>query len=456
MDGTESGWRARWASRENARRRRAYEDTVEAWCLRGVRLQRLRAAAEDIPGRTRAGVPVDLPDDENVILVQPSTGLIQVPAVDDTVPPVPELSVIPVERAEPEARPPRGLRVVDAGIAVVTDRRLLLLGRKDDREWTYAELSGLAHDGSVPITLLYTHDGEVAGLRVPLGSAARFRLRLTLAYADATGQRGAVLARLDEAVAANRQSRPAAPVVATAEQAPARARLARPALAAASMLFVALAFATMTGSEAQYRPPTALPAHGGIPAVLATPSPATEVGPAASSAPEPPGTTTTPGTDPEAGAEGQILRPVGLVVPLPAATATARNPRDVPPAPAPGPVDRPRRPSPTPSAPASPTPSAPTPTDRCGAPENPYGYNYCGGALVFEPAADVCSYFVCVDGFWAGEGYLIRCGDGTVGMVSGKIGTCPDRQGRKDPVYGMAPASDDRPVSRGHGRLTGG
>ncbi|MGC1212146.1 MAG: hypothetical protein WA890_12875, partial [Micromonospora sp.] len=200
----------RWATRENARRRRAHEDAVEAWCLRGIRLQRLRASAEDHPS-IRPAVPVDLAHDETVVAVQPSTGLLTVPRHADL--PRAELSAVPVEQPESSSALPEGSRVTEAGTAVVTDRRVILVGRRRTRQWTYAELSGLTHHPTVPVTLLHGPTGAlVAGLRVPRGAAARFRLRLTLAYADATGQRRAVLARLDEAVAANRRTRPPSPV----------------------------------------------------------------------------------------------------------------------------------------------------------------------------------------------------------------------------------------------------
>ena len=60
---------------------------------------------------------------------------------------------------------------------------------------------------------------------------------------------------------------------------------------------------------------------------------------------------------------------------------------------------------------------------------------YCGGSRIQAPAADVCSYLACVADFWQGEGHMIQCGDGTVGMVGGRTGTCPQSQGRKQPVY---------------------
>ncbi|MGC5020326.1 hypothetical protein [Micromonospora sp. DT47] len=444
VDRIGSGWRARWAKRENARRRRAHEDAVEAWCLRGVALQRLRAAAEDAP-TIRPALPLDLAFDETVVAVQPSTGLVTVPRHVDL--PHPELSAIPV--AHPDTAPPmpEGSRVTDAGTAVVTDRRVVLVSRKRTREWTYGQLGGLTHHPAVPVTLLHGSNGAlVAGLRVPRGAAARFRLRLTMAYADATGQRDAVLTRLDDAVVASRRLPPAAPVLVSATQAPGYHRLTRPAVAAGVALVALAAFAAMADSDPTGQPPTALSTDGGV-VVTTTPGADTSIGPAASSAPaaDPvaPGRVA-PRPAPAGLAGGWFMPPpVDRRAPLPSDRATTPVPQTAGPpgrVPTPGGMPSPTL-GPTAPPPASPTPTptpTPTPVQRCGAPENPFGYTYCGGSLIHEPAVEVCGYFVCVDGFWAGHGYLTQCGDGTVGMVGGRYGSCPDRPGRKQPVYGMA------------------
>ncbi|MEV1146758.1 hypothetical protein AB0I76_24320, partial [Micromonospora sp. NPDC049799] len=224
-----SRWRGRWARRENIRRRRAYEDTLASWYVWGIRLLRLRAAAEDVPVGPARDLPVRLADGEVVVAVQRRAELVRVEAHRHADLPATELAVVPVRGRKRARGLPHGLRPVDAGTVVITDRRVVLLGRKADHEWTFPLLGGLAHYPTAPITLLHTLDGRrPTGLRVPLDDAAHFRLRLTLAYADAVGQRRLVLARLDEAVAATRRSRPPLPPVATADQAPVMARLARP------------------------------------------------------------------------------------------------------------------------------------------------------------------------------------------------------------------------------------
>src|SRR5690348_171691 len=41
------------------------------------------------------------------------------------------------------------------------------------------------------------------------------------------------------------------------------------------------------------------------------------------------------------------------------------------------------------TTPPKPKPTAPP--NLCGAPANPYGYNFCSGPLIYSPAAGVCS-----------------------------------------------------------------
>jgi hypothetical protein len=72
------------------------------------------------------------------------------------------------------------------------------------------------------------------------------------------------------------------------------------------------------------------------------------------------------------------------------------------------------------SALPSPTPSAtpvPVMVNLCGAPANPWGYNFCGGAVVMSAPSNFCRYFVCVPLFWSGNGALVECHDGMYSHV---------------------------------------
>jgi hypothetical protein len=79
-----------------------------------------------------------------------------------------------------------------------------------------------------------------------------------------------------------------------------------------------------------------------------------------------------------------------------------------------------------PSATVAPTKRA----SLCGAPANPYGYNFCGrGGYVLDPPPDVCSYFDCIPNFWNGTGHMEECQDGMYSMSGGRSGSCSHHGG---------------------------
>ncbi|MGC1213527.1 MAG: hypothetical protein WA890_19950, partial [Micromonospora sp.] len=213
-DGTVSGWRARWVRRENERRRTAYEAAVAAWRRHDDQLRQLCARAEE-PGErvaTPAGLPIPLEPGEVVVTVQPAAELVEVTARHAAGLPAPGLTVVPVEETDRSPRLPKGVAVADAGMAVVTDRRLILAGRGEHQEWPYEDLVGVAHDPDEPFTLLHTHGrGRIRGVRVPRSAASAFRLHLTLAYAEAIGARDALLDQLDEELVTHSRRQPAVP-----------------------------------------------------------------------------------------------------------------------------------------------------------------------------------------------------------------------------------------------------
>jgi hypothetical protein len=94
--------------------------------------------------------------------------------------------------------------------------------------------------------------------------------------------------------------------------------------------------------------------------------------------------------------------------------------------------------SPT-QAPPTPKPTAPAPTvapapaqqaqNLCGAPANPWGYNFCGGSFITNPAATICNYFNCIASFWNGRGYVMECSDTTFGKSGGISGSCSSHGG---------------------------
>ncbi|WP_309227191.1 hypothetical protein [Micromonospora thermarum] len=448
-----SSWRVRWAERENDRRRRAHAGDAEAWRRRADELTRLRIEATCFLG---SSLPPDVPvvrlrRGEVVYRVLPRVELVEVAARHLADLPAPGLAVDPAGTDAPARPLPPGIRAVDAGTAVVTDRRVAFLGRHHQRIWWYADLAGPAHHPRAPLTLLHTTDGTpLAGLLAPPPAALNLRFYLTLAFADGLGNRDAVAACLDDLVAAHQRTRPVAPPLAAPTQAPVIARLhdrrlAGAAAAVAASLVIGATFAvsrTLTPTVPSGTPSPVVvsdvtgpvdgsPTASGVPT---TPSPQPDGGspahptgatpPTAPAAPEPRGRRSVGGVPPGGGTQEGGPGPGGPS----AVPAMPDSPPVVVPQPPPS--------DPTPSVPPTPPSSAPTGPDRCGAPANPYGYNYCGGSRIHDPAADVCGWFRCVADFGRGKGHLVRCEDGLIGWVGGPGGTCATHRGARSPVYG--------------------
>jgi hypothetical protein len=134
----------------------------------------------------------------------------------------------------------------------------------------------------------------------------------------------------------------------------------------------------------------------------------------------------------DAGAAATDSPRVATTTSAPAAPTTPRpKPRIKPPPPAPKPT-----PTPTPKPTRKPTPK-PVARSTCGAPANPWGYNFCGrGSYLYSPAADVCGYFDCIPNFDNGVGYMVQCNDGMYSMSGGRRGACSYHSGEGRAVYG--------------------
>jgi hypothetical protein len=106
---------------------------------------------------------------------------------------------------------------------------------------------------------------------------------------------------------------------------------------------------------------------------------------------------------------------------------------------APSPSPSPRTPSPSPVArPPSPSTQAPPAAapNTCGAPLNPWGYNFCGGSLIYSPPSNFCAYFNCIKSFWQStKGYVDECHDGTYSHSGGRQGACSYHGGELRPLY---------------------
>ncbi|MFJ8828836.1 hypothetical protein [Micromonospora aurantiaca] len=343
--------RLAWARRENERRRQAYEAAARIWRRRADHLDRLSMEAAGFRGCTLPGttLPVPLDDGEVVYRILPTVDLVEVTARHLPGLPVPGRTLAGC--LDPADGPlPAGLRVVDSGAAVVTDRRVAFAGHDARRDWPLRDVRGLGHHPDRPVTLLHVADGGApAGLRVPAPGAANARFYLTLAHTDATGTREAFVEDVEALRSAHRAARPRPPRPLGPWDAPAdRAlpqRLAAAGVAAVAVLLGVTSAGTWTATAGQTDP-----AHGQATA------PATTAAPPAPGVPP----VATP-VDPSS----PVVRPTRSVPPPkhpPAATARsgARVLTTAPPVAGSPPARGGDRPSTPPSPPAGQVTPAPT------------------------------------------------------------------------------------------------
>ncbi|MFD6264436.1 hypothetical protein ACFWFK_25220 [Micromonospora chalcea] len=359
--------RLAWARRENERRRQAYETAARAWRRRAEHLDRLRIEAADFHGCALPGtaLPVPLDDGEVVYRILPTVDLVEATARH-----LPGLSVPGGTLAgclDPAEGPlPAGLRVVASGAAVVTDRRVVFAGPDVGREWPLRSLCSPGHHPGRPVTLLHGADGGApAGLRVPAPGAANARFYLTLAHADATGTREAVVEDVEALWSAHRAARPRPPRPLGPYDAPAERalpqRLAAAGVTAVAVLLGVTSAGTWTATAGQTDPAgrTAVhPATAPAPAVSSAPPAATPAGPPAPPAPRPPRPAPRP---PAAGSGDRVLSTAPPVAGSPSTHVGDRPPAPVEPSgpPAAGPVT----PAPSVSPTADPGPTGePDPT----------------------------------------------------------------------------------------------
>jgi hypothetical protein len=87
--------------------------------------------------------------------------------------------------------------------------------------------------------------------------------------------------------------------------------------------------------------------------------------------------------------------------------------------------------------PAATQPPIPRVVNTCGAPQNPWGYNFCGGNFITAPPPNFCSYFACIPSFWnQTKGYVDECLDGKYSHSGGRQGACSYHGGESRPLYG--------------------
>jgi hypothetical protein len=72
----------------------------------------------------------------------------------------------------------------------------------------------------------------------------------------------------------------------------------------------------------------------------------------------------------------------------------------------------------------------------CGAPQNPWGFTFCGGSVITSPPANLCSVFHCIASFWnQTNGYVVQCRDGLLSHSGGVRGSCSSHGGNGQTLY---------------------
>jgi hypothetical protein len=93
------------------------------------------------------------------------------------------------------------------------------------------------------------------------------------------------------------------------------------------------------------------------------------------------------------------------------------------------------------AAPPAPKPAPAGPAfNYCGAPANPWHYNFCAGSVIQPPPPNFCSYFNCITSFWTedrpNDGYVIQCVDGRFSLSGGEAGSpCSSHGGPSRTLY---------------------
>jgi hypothetical protein len=378
--------RVRWAQRENARLAAGHQKALAAWRQDGQTiLWYLEQAKSARPLSPPLGVK--LRRNERVLWTAANVSLVEVPEFGGLFTPVHEVysptrdtgGYLPLSYGQNSVR--------DNGFVAITDLRVLFVGGRANREWTFADLDGVAHGAQVPMTVMRVGNRQrLSGLVFSSDEAPAFQFYLSVAFADHRRDRAGFVAHLTNLLQYHRMRPPPAPAPADPAQAPSMAKL-------------------LGGF---YFGPSGAPAWRKLTPALVTIVGLICLGGALLAPPQ--GREATP-------ADRQA--PAALATSSPAAT------------PSPTPVES------TPAAPlpAPRTPTSPKPVNLCGAPKNPWNFNFCGGSTITDPPDDFCSYFDCIDNFWKGVGYVIQCKDNMFSQSGGRQGSCSYHGGNRRSLY---------------------
>lgn len=273
----------------------------------------------------------------------------------------------------------------DTGHVVVTTQRVFFDGATANREWAFAQLIGVVHGRHEPMTLMRVSNRQrLSGLVFEPTQALRFQFFLQLGLALHHHDRGGFVAHL-----ANLEAQLAQPQLPV----PARTGRRSPAVFLVPALVVAVVFLlciiVAIVSPAQPKRPTS--ATGVLPAQTTASA-------------NPPAAVPTTAAPPTA-----VATSVAAIVTVPSPAKSTYKPPPPPPAPK---------------------------VDLCGAPQNPWNYNFCsGGSTISSPPGTFCSYFNCIKSFWQStNGYVMQCQDGMYSHSGGVSGSCSQHGGNLRPL----------------------
>jgi hypothetical protein len=399
---TTSGWRERWAAQENARRVAQYQRAFQTWEATQAQLRWHRELAESASSRHESTRPeLKLRKGEEVFWE--AVGVVMVEVADTLTlfepghtvfsPTLDSGGYLPLQRVPGSER--------DNGHVVVTNQRVFFDGGKSNREWSFGQLTGVAHGLTTPITFMRVSNRQrLSGLLVDGPAALSFQFFLSLGLAVHGNDRAGFVAHLRHLESHHNTLRPAVPQPVSPQEAPSRVGsslrvggrvlFGRPGASALRRVApsFALALALICVWASLMAPPSAKrPTSSGVavtqttanaPAALLTPSP-TSAAPVA--------TVTSP------------------------TTPTSATAPKAPPAPPPG-------------------------SSLCGAPANPWNFGFCsGGSTISNPPNDFCVYFHCIDSFWKNtNGYVMECKDQMFSHSGGVQGSCSYHGGNNRPL----------------------
>src|SRR4051794_1062803 len=176
----------RWAQHENQQRQESYRHSLNEWQVDHDELTRLlRSARSYDGGGASADSPVILKRGESVYAELPSAGLVEVQrGAGHYTGGYSGFSFRLMKGVRYNVGGSRGtfvqgaeqLRITDEGRVTVTSRRVVFTGERNAREWGYAKLVSLQHDGERPITMIgVSNRQKLSGLAYPVDATSEFR-----------------------------------------------------------------------------------------------------------------------------------------------------------------------------------------------------------------------------------------------------------------------------------------